>query len=243
MQQLLLSCESTIDLPYTYAKQRNLNLIHYTYSIDEIEYLDDMGKNEESISKYYKLINSGKNSTTNQISVFRYVEHFKKLLDKGDVLHIALSSNITFSYQNALKAKKILEGYNNNKLIIVDSLASSSGYGLIVDKACDMRDANETIENIVLWIKKAQENVNYEYISNESESIIDALKEMVKNAINGINYAGKCFISHCNNLDSAVEIKNKISNLFPKIKDIKISQASPAISSNEGAVSIYYLGK
>ena len=150
---LLLSCESTIDLPYTYAKERNLYLLHYTYSIDEIEYLDDMGKNNESLNLFYKSLNEGKLPKTNKISVFRYLAHFEKLLKKGDVLHIAFGSSLTQSYKNAKKAQEILMNkYPNNELVVVDSCSASAGYGLIVDTAADMRDNMASIEEIEKWI-------------------------------------------------------------------------------------------
>ena len=38
----LLSCESTIDLPYSYANERNLPVLFYSYQVDGVNYEDEM---------------------------------------------------------------------------------------------------------------------------------------------------------------------------------------------------------
>ena len=40
--QFLLSCESTVDMPYSYVNGRGIPLIFYTYAVDGIEYVDDI---------------------------------------------------------------------------------------------------------------------------------------------------------------------------------------------------------
>ncbi len=40
----ILTCESTADLPLSYLEERNISAIPYTYSVDGVEYVDDMGK-------------------------------------------------------------------------------------------------------------------------------------------------------------------------------------------------------
>ena len=38
------------------------------------------------------------------------------------------------------------ERYPDRKLIVIDSLCSSSGYGMLVDSAADLRDAGKSID-------------------------------------------------------------------------------------------------
>lgn len=42
--KFILSCESTVDLPYAYVSSRNIPVLFYSYSVDGQEYLDDMGR-------------------------------------------------------------------------------------------------------------------------------------------------------------------------------------------------------
>ena len=39
----ILSCESTIDLPYSYCEQRDIPVLFYSYQVDGVSYEDDMG--------------------------------------------------------------------------------------------------------------------------------------------------------------------------------------------------------
>ena len=39
-----LSCESTVDLPYSYVQGRGISVLFYTYSVDGVDYEDDMGR-------------------------------------------------------------------------------------------------------------------------------------------------------------------------------------------------------
>ena len=133
-ENYILSCESTVDLPYSYVSKRNIPVLFYSYTIDGQEYPDDMGRDPEALPKFYRFLEEGKMPSTSQTNVFKYKEFFTELLEKGDVLHIAFGSGMTPSVSNALKAADMLrEEFPNRKIIVVDSLCSSAGYGLLVD--------------------------------------------------------------------------------------------------------------
>ena len=44
----ILSCESTIDLPYSYCEQREIPVLFYSYQVDGVSYEDDMGRDPEA---------------------------------------------------------------------------------------------------------------------------------------------------------------------------------------------------
>ena len=137
----ILSCESTIDLPYSYCEQREIPVLFYSYQVDGVSYEDDMGRDPEALPRFYGFLDAGKLPSTAQLNEFQYETFFDTLLQQGDVLHIAFGSGMTASVQNALLAAEALrEKYPERKLIVIDSLCSSSGYGLLVDGAADLRD-------------------------------------------------------------------------------------------------------
>ena len=104
----LLSCESTIDLPYSYANERNLPVLFYSYQVDGIDYEDDMGRDPDALPKFYGFLADGKLPTTAQLNEFQYETFFDNLLQQGDVLHIAFGSGMTASVQNAMLAADAL---------------------------------------------------------------------------------------------------------------------------------------
>ena len=60
MADFILSCESTVDLPYSYVSGRNIPVIFYSYIVDGVSYVDDMGRNEDALPLFYDFIKQGK---------------------------------------------------------------------------------------------------------------------------------------------------------------------------------------
>lgn len=161
-----LSCESTVDLPYEYVVKRNMSVIFYSYVIDGVEYEDNMERSVEARKKFYNLIKGGSMPSTSQINEYKYEEYFENLLKQGDVLHITLGTGMTPSYKNACKAAKVLKDkYPDRKLVIVDSLCSSGGYGLLVDYCADLRDEGKSIEEIKDWVESNCNKVHHQFFS------------------------------------------------------------------------------
>lgn len=104
MKKFILSCGSTVDLPYSYCLDRDLRIIYYSYFIDGKEYKDDMGKTPGESTRYYAMLNEGKMPTTSQINEQTYYEFFDELLKEGDVLHVAFGSGMSGSVYNAIAA-------------------------------------------------------------------------------------------------------------------------------------------
>ena len=148
-RKFTLSCCSTVDLPYSYMQSRDIPVLFYTYVVDGQEYVDDMGRDPEALPRFYRFLEAGKLPQTSQINVGTYLDFFEAQLEKGDLLHIAFTSGQSGSVHNAVAAAKLLqEKYPDKKLVVIDSLCSSSGYGLLVDGAADLRDAGKSMDEI-----------------------------------------------------------------------------------------------
>ncbi len=57
--------------------------------------------------------------------------------------------------------------YPDRKLIVVDSLCSSSGYGLLVDYAADMRDRGCSMEETEKWLIDNRKRVHHQFFSTQ----------------------------------------------------------------------------
>ena len=164
----ILSCESTIDLPYSYCEQRDIPVLFYSYQVDGVSYEDDMGRDPEALPQFYGFLDAGKLPSTAQLNEFQYETFFDALLQQGDVLHIAFGSGMTASVQNAMLAAETLrEKYPERKLTVIDSLCSSSGYGLLVDGAADLRDEGRSMDEIADWVLEKRQKVHHQFYSTE----------------------------------------------------------------------------
>ena len=168
-RQFTLSCCSTVDLPYSYMESRDIPVLFYTYVVDGREYDDDMGRDPEALPRFYGFLKEGKLPQTSQINVAAYTEFFEKLLDKGgDVLHIAFTSGQSGSVHNAfLAAEELKDRYPGQRLVVIDSLCSSSGYGLLVDYAADMRDEGKTLDEVAQWVLDNRNKVHHQFFSSD----------------------------------------------------------------------------
>lgn len=166
--KFVLSCESTVDLPFSYVSERNIPVIFYSYTIDGKEYVDDMLRNPEALPQFYQFLEEDKLPSTSQINEFNYLNFFEQQLQHGDLLHIAFGSGMTQSVHNAeLAADELREKYPERKIIVIDSLCSSSGYGMLVDYAADMRDKGCTMEEIERWVIDNRQNIHHQFFSTE----------------------------------------------------------------------------
>lgn len=166
--KFILSCESTVDMPYDYVSSRNIPILFYEYCVDGAAYPDDMGRDPNALPHFYQLLANGKIPSTSQLNEFQYESFFEELLKNGDVLHIVFGSGMTGSvYQAEKAAERMRSRYPQRKLIIIDSLCSSSGYGLLTDIAADMRDQGCTIEETAAWIMENRKRVHHQFFSTD----------------------------------------------------------------------------
>jgi len=164
--EFILSCESTVDLPYAYVSGRGLPVLFYSYVVDGASFEDDMGRDSEALPRFYRFIADGRIPSTSQINTFQYQRFFEGLLQKGDLLHIALGTGMTPSVTNALAAaEQLREKYPHRRIVVLDSLCSSSGYGMLTDYAADRRDAGFSLEETARWVTANRRRIHHQFFS------------------------------------------------------------------------------
>ena len=149
MGSFVLSCCSTADMPAAFFEKRDISYACFHYYLGGKMYLDDLGKTMD-FKEFYDRMEQGEDTKTSQLNVEEYMNHFERYLAQGkDVLHLTLSSGISGTINSAYIARDDLKDkYPDRKLIIVDSLAASGGFGLLVDKLADLRDEGKPIDEV-----------------------------------------------------------------------------------------------
>lgn len=168
MSEYIISCCSTADLTVEHFNERNIRYLCFHYELDGKPYLDDLGQSM-SMEDFYQAMVDGADTKTSQINAEEYEAHFRKYLEAGkDVIHLTLSSGISGSINSALVAKANLEEeYPDRKLYVVDSLAASSGFGLLVDKLADLRDEGMGIDELYDWVESNKRRLNHWFFSTD----------------------------------------------------------------------------
>lgn len=168
MGDYILSCCSTADLTAEHFDERNIKYICFHYEMDGISYMDDLGKTIP-FDKFYQAMVDGAETKTSQINSDEYEEYFDKFLKEGkDIIHLCLSSGISGSINSAMIAKSMLEEkYPDRKIYVVDSLAASSGLGLLMDKLADLRDEGMTIDELYSWTEENKLKLHHWFFSSD----------------------------------------------------------------------------
>jgi len=168
MSDYVISGCSSADLSLERFKARDIKVVYFHFELGGVEYPDDCGVTITP-ERLFKDMLAGASTKTSQIAVGEYIEHFEKELREGrDVLHLTLSSGISGTYGSACLARDELAAkYPDRKIYVVDSLAASSGYGLILDTLADMRDEGKSIDELYSWIEENKLKLNHWFFSTD----------------------------------------------------------------------------
>lgn len=168
MSDYVLSCCSTADLTKEHFDSRNISYICFHYELDGKSYLDDLGQSMP-LADFYRAMQNGADTRTSQINAEEYESYFEGFLREGkDLLHVCLSSGISGSVNSAMIAKANLEErYPERKIYVMDSLAASSGFGLLMDRMADLRDEGMDIDTLYQWGVDNRLKVHHWFFSSD----------------------------------------------------------------------------
>ena len=158
-----ITSDSTCDLGHL-VKERNIGIMSIQINLDGKAYSDGVDIIPEDIFKFVaekKML-----PKTSAPSIADYEEFFEAQLAYGDeILHFNISAKSSASHNVAKQAAEKFGG----KVRVIDSMALSTGQGLLVMLAADMRDAGKSIDEIEEVIIGCRERVNTSFIPDSLE--------------------------------------------------------------------------
>ncbi len=136
--------------------------------MDGKQYFDDLGKSIP-FTEFYKKIDEGAMPVTSQINVEEFMKFFEPFLEAGqDIVHVEMSSGISGTFNSARIAREELkEKYPEREIYLVDSLGASAGYGLLVDSACEKKNAGAKAKELYNWLEENKLNVHHWFFSSD----------------------------------------------------------------------------
>lgn len=173
MSEYKITCCSTADMPASYFEERKIPYVCFQYRMDGVEYPDDLGKTMP-FAEFYDRISKGAEPTTAQVNAQQYMDFFEPILKEGkDILHFTLSGGISGSVNSANIAKtQMEEKYPERKIIVIDSLAASSGFGMLVDAALDKQEEGLSLEENAAWAEENKNKLHHWFFSTDLTSFI-----------------------------------------------------------------------
>ena len=153
-----ITSDSTCDLN-ALVEQRNIGIVPLGVNLDAESYLDGVNITPQDIFNFVaetKIL-----PKTNAPSIGDYEEFFEEQLKNYDeVIHFSISAKCSGSHNAATHAAENFKG----KVHIVDSMALSTGQGLLVMKAADLRDEGKSASEIIEEINALRAKVNTSFV-------------------------------------------------------------------------------
>ncbi len=174
MADYILSCCSTADLTKEHFQKRDIRYVCFHFIMNGKDYPDDLGESYP-FDRFYADIAAGGVAKTSQVNISEYVDYFEPVLrDEGkDIVHLSLSSGISGSANSAKNAAELLqERYPERHIYVIDSLAASGGFGLLVDKAADLRDSGMSAAELADWLETNKRKLHHWFFSTDLTSFV-----------------------------------------------------------------------
>ncbi|MBQ2702135.1 MAG: DegV family protein, partial [Clostridia bacterium] len=162
-----ITSDSTCDLG-NYAAERNVGINPMTVILDGQIYHDGVDITPEDIFKF--VADTKQLPKTSATAVEEYKEFFEKELEGYDgLIHFNISAKSSVTHSNAKTAAE----YFGGKVRVIDSMALSTGQGLLVLKACDLRDEGKSLDDIEEAVNSIKKKINTSFIPDS----LDYLKK------------------------------------------------------------------
>ena len=164
----VLSCCDTADLTAEHFLRREIHTVPFHYRLNGTEYPDASGRSLSS-AEFYSRLQSDTTAQTAQPGIGEYLEHFSPFLSQGlDVLHVCLSGGLSGACHSARNAALIAgEQFPDRRVVVVDSLGASSGYGMLMDTLADLRDRGASLEETAAWAEDHKLNISHLFFSQD----------------------------------------------------------------------------
>ena len=156
--KIRITSDSTCDLNHL-VEERNIGILPLQVNLDAQSYHDGIDITPQDIFDFVertKIL-----PKTSAPSIGDYEEFFAEQLKEADeVIHFNISAKSSGSHNMAKQAAQSFDG----KVRVIDSKALSTGQGLLVLKACDMRDEGKSSAEIEEAIDELKTRVNTSFV-------------------------------------------------------------------------------
>lgn len=162
--KIKISSDSTCDLGNELIERYKIGITPLSVILGNKVYTDGVDITPQQIFDFVKA--TGNLPKTAACTEEAYAEYFAEFLKGNDaVIHFNISSKASVTNRNAAEAAKRFKG----KVKVVDSLALSTGQGLLVLKACDLAAEGKSPDEIVAATEALRPKVNTSFVPDSLE--------------------------------------------------------------------------
>lgn len=157
--KVIITSDITCDLNWDLEQRYGVTTIPLHIVIGGKSYEDWVNITPEELYKIFYKTKELPHTTAG--SVGEYTEFFRQFVDDGcDVVHLSLGSKLSVTHQSSVLASEEFPG----RVFSVDTQNLSSGSGLLVIKACELRDQGLTAKEISEKINEMVPNAHASFV-------------------------------------------------------------------------------
>lgn len=154
MNDFVIMTDSACDMKPELLAEWGVPFQSLTFRFDgsDSEYTDaDIPANE-----FYAKMKAGSVAKTAAVNSESFVQMFETALAQGkDVLYLGFSSGLSTTYNSArIASLDLAERYPERKITVIDTLAASAGFGLLVYLAVQKKNEGASMEQIAAYIEE-----------------------------------------------------------------------------------------
>ena len=144
MNKVVIFTDSTCDLMPDTIKEKDIKVIPLYVNFNDESFKDGVDMNSTLL--YEKVEKTGIMPKTSAATVKDFIDAFTPYINDGyDIFYTGISSKMSVNMQNVLTAASEFE---ENRIFVSDSLNLSSDIGLLVLRACKLRDSGKSAKEI-----------------------------------------------------------------------------------------------
>ena len=151
-----LFTDAACDVPKAMLSDWGVSMIEMTYRFTDEA--DERCSGETDMHDLYEQMRAGRCSRTAAVNMQTFLNAFRPALEAGeDVVYLAFSSGGSTTYEQSLAAvHKLQKQFPERKIVSVDTLSFSGGFGLLVYLTAKKQREGATLEEIVRYVEETR---------------------------------------------------------------------------------------
>ena len=163
MNQVIIASDSTTDLSPELIMRHGVKILPLGVTLGEKQYTDGVDITPEDIYEHYE--KCGELPKTSAVNIGQFEEFYQKCAQDGDsVVMFTISAEMSSTCNNARLAA---DGFEN--VYVVDTRNLSTGGGLLLLHACDMRAEGKSAKEIAAECERLCDYVDASFVIDDLE--------------------------------------------------------------------------
>lgn len=169
MEKIKIITVSTADLPEDIVKKYDIEVLPLIVNVGEKSYLDGIDITTPELLEIMET--EDKFPTTSQVNPQRFFECFEKYINQGyKILMLNMSSKMSGTYQASCIARDMLD--KKDEVVVADTLNVTSGLGVLVLKACRLKQEGFSLCEIKNQIEETIPHVKSALVFNSLDNLV-----------------------------------------------------------------------